>query len=346
MSSLLSKIMKPNNGLIIMRAIVCTKYGPPEVLELREVDKPHPKDNEVLIKIHATTVIMGDSEMRRMKFPQMSTALKLLMRLAVGIRGPRKKILGQQLAGEIQAIGKDVTLFKPGDQVFAVTGFGFGAYAEYKCLSEKSLMVLKPTNMTFEEASTIPVGGLEALHYMRKAEIESGKKVLINGAGGSIGTIAIQLAKSMGADVTAVDSAEKFDMMRSIGADHTIDYKTELFTERNETYDVIFDVVGVAPFSGCMNSLNENGIYLQGNGSVSRGQKSTAKKSNKRALAGPSEFSKEGLRELKELIEAGTIKAIIDRTFPLEQMVEAHRIVDQGIKKGNVVVTMDHKSNT
>ncbi|MGY5876866.1 MAG: NAD(P)-dependent alcohol dehydrogenase [Candidatus Thorarchaeota archaeon] len=323
-----------------MKAIVCTKYGPPDVLQLREVDKPIQKDNELLIEIHATTVIAGDCELRGLNFPQFGFGLKLLMRLGFGIRGPRKKILGQQLAGIVEAVGKDVTMFKPGDQVIACTGLGMGSYAEYKCMSEKGLVVSKPSNMTYEEASTIPVGGSEALHFMKKGNIRSGQKVLINGAGGSIGTIAVQLAKSKGAEVTAVDSAGKFDMLRSIGADFVIDYKQENFTERGETYDVIFDVVGVTKFPDCMSSLTQNGIYLQGNGTVSRGAKSTARKSGKKAIDGPATYSTARLIELRELIEVGTIKTIIDRTYTLEEMAEVHRFVEQGGKHGNVVVTV------
>ncbi len=329
-----------------MRAILCTKYGPPDVLQLGEVDKPIPKDNDLLIKIHATTVIAGDCEMRGFNYPQFGFGMKLLMRVGFGLRGPRKKILGQQLAGVVEEIGKDLTRFKPGDQVFACMGLGFGSYAEYKSMSEKGLVAIKPANMSFEEASTIPVGGSEALHFMKEANIQSGQEVLINGAGGSIGTVAIQLAKSKGAEVTAVDSAGKFDMLRSLGSDHVIDYKIESFAERDETYDVIFDVVGVTKFSDCMSSLNSNGIYLQGNGSVSRGDKSAASKSGKRAVDGPATYSSARLIELRELIEAGTIKTVIDRTLPLEQMTEAHRIVEQGGKLGNIVVTMDHNDNT
>jgi NADPH:quinone reductase-like Zn-dependent oxidoreductase len=327
-----------------MRASVCTKYGPPEVLELREVDKPHPKDNELLIKIHATTVIAGDCEMRGLNFPQLGLGLRLLMRVGFGIRGPRKKILGQQLAGVVEEVGKDVTLFEVDDEVFACTGLGFGAYAEYKCMSEKGLVTIKPANMSYEEASTIPVGGCEALHFMRKGNIERGQRVLINGAGGSIGTIAVQLAKSMGAEVTAVDSTKKLDILRSIGADHPIDYKTKDFTRNNEVYDIIFDVVGKAPFSDCMNSLNENGIYLLGNGSLSRGKKSTARKNNKKAIDGPAEYKTEHMVDLRELIEAGTIRTVIDRTFPLEQMAEAHRYVETGEKIGNVVIIVELSS--
>ena len=323
-----------------MKAIICTKYGPPEVLKLAEVPKPIPKDNEILIKNHATTVILGDCELRGFNFSHFGFGFRLLVRLGFGIRGPRKNIMGQQLAGIVEEVGKDVTLFEPGDAVIACTALGMGAYAEYKCMPEKGLLVTKPSTITFEEASTIPIGGTEALHFIGKADIQSGQTVLINGAGGSIGTVAVQLAKSKGAEVTAVDSGGKFEMLKSIGADHLVDYKKELFTERGETYDVIFDVVGVTKFSDCMSSLNENGIYLQGNGSVSRGEKSTAKQNNMRAMAGTADYSVDRLVELGELLESGTIKAVIDRTYPLEQMVEVHRFVEQGGKLGNVVVTM------
>jgi NADPH:quinone reductase-like Zn-dependent oxidoreductase len=324
-----------------MKAIVCTKYGPPEVLELREVPKPIPKDNEILIKNQATTVILGDCELRGFNFPYYGFGFRLLIRLGFGVRGPRNEILGQQLAGIVEEVGTDVTLFEPGEFVFASTALGMGSYTEYKCMSEQGLVAKMPTNLTFEEASTIPVGGTEALHFIGKANIQDGQTVLVNGAGGSIGTVAVQLAKSKGAEVTAVDSGGKFDMLQSIGADHLIDYKKETFTDRGDTYDVIFDVVGVTRFSDCIDSLNENGVYLQGNGSVSRGDKSTAEKNNMLAIAGSADYTVDRLIELRELFEAGTIKAVIDRVFPLEQMVEVHRFVEQGGKLGNVVVTME-----
>jgi NADPH:quinone reductase-like Zn-dependent oxidoreductase len=324
-----------------MKAIICPKYGPPEVLQLRDVSKPSPKDDEILIKNHATTVVLGDCELRGFNFPYYGFGLRLLLRLGFGFRGPRKKIIGQQLAGTVEEVGKDVRLFEPGDQVFACTNLTLGAYAEYKVMPETGIVTAKPANMSFEEASTIPIGGIEALHYMSQANIQSSQAVLINGAGGSIGTIALQLAKSAGAEVTAVDSASKFDMLSSLGADHLIDYEHELFTERNETYDIIFDVVGVTRFSGCMKSLNVNGIYLQGNGSVSRGEKSIARKNNVTVYDKYKDYTTECLVELRELIEAGTIRAVIDRTFPLEQMVEVHRFVEQGGKLGNAVVTME-----
>jgi len=324
-----------------MKAIICERYGPPEVLELREVDKPIPKANEVLIKIHATSVILGDCELRGQNFPNYSLRLKILLRLAMGIRGPRKKILGQQCAGEVEAVGEDVTLFKPGDQVFAATGyFSSGTYAEYTSISEKGAVVRKPPNISHGEASTFPVGGMEALHFMQQTKVQEGQRVLINGAGGSIGTIAIQLAKSVRAEVTGVDSAEKFDTLRSVGADHVIDYKTEDFTENGETYDIIFDVVGVTKLSDCVKSLSEKGVYLQGNGPLSRGDKSVARKLGLTAIDGSADYTRENLLTLKELIEAGTIRTVIDKTYPLEEIVEAHRYVERGGKKGNVVISV------
>ncbi|MHA2373338.1 MAG: NAD(P)-dependent alcohol dehydrogenase [Candidatus Thorarchaeota archaeon] len=323
-----------------MKAIVCSKYGPPEVLQLREVPKPTPNSNQLLIKNHAITVIAGDCELRGFNFSY-PFQKKLLFRVGIGFRGPRKKILGQELAGVVEEIGKDVTLFKEGDQVFAATGFGMGAYAEYTCVSENGLVAIKPDNMTYEEASTIPIGGFEALHFMRQANIQSSQKVLINGAGGSIGIIAIQLAKYWEAEVTAVDIARKFDMMRSLGADHAIDYTQEKFTDSGKMYDVIFDIVGKAPFSGCMRSLNDNGTYLLGNGWLSRGSKKTAERSNKKAMGYTSDYQSKHLIYLKELIEAGTIRTFIERTYPLEEMAEAHRYVETGQKIGNVVINIE-----
>jgi len=334
-----------------MKAIVWTKYGPPDVLELREVEKPAPKDKEVLIKIYATTVTAGDCELRSLKFP---LRLSLPMRLYVGlIRPTRINILGQELAGEIESVGKDVKRFKEGDQVFAHTGFGMGAYAEYICLPEESggmkgALASKPANMTYEEAATVPLGGLEALHYLRKGNIQSGQKVLINGSGGSIGTFAIQLAKYFGAEVTGVDSTGKLDMLCSIGADQVIDYTQEDFTKSGQTYDVIFDVVGKSSFSGSIRSLKQNGRYLSANPGQSqrvRGRR-TSRRSSKKVISGDVSYRPEDLIFLKELIEAGKIKSVIDRRYPLEQIAEAHRYVEKGHKKGNVVITMEHNDKT
>jgi len=328
-----------------MKAIVCTKWGSPDVLDLREVEEPIPKDNEVLIRTYATTVTAGDCELRNLKYP---LGLQLLMRIGFGFRGPRRKILGQELAGEIEAVGEDVKLFKEGDQVFAHTGFGMGAYAEYICLPEEGVVAIKPANMTYEEAAAVPLGGLEALHYLTKGNVQSGQKVLINGAGGSIGTIAMQLAEYFGAEVTGVDSTGKLDMLRSIGADQVIDYTQDDFTKSGQTYDVIFDVVGKSSFSRSIRSLKQNGRYLSANPGLSQmvGGRRTSRRGSKRAIVGTASYKTEDLTFLKELIEAGKIKSVIDRTYPLEQIPEAHRYVEKGGKKGNVVITVEHNTKT
>ena len=339
-----------------MKAIVWTKYGPPEVLQLKEVEKPTPKDNEILVKIHATTVTSGDCEQRSLK---LSFLYRLLMRLYIGIRKPKRiTILGMELSGEIESVGKDVKLFKAGDQVFAATGFlGMGTCAEYICLpeepkegdkSDNSQVAIKPANMTHEEAAPVPVGGLEALNFLRKGNIQSGQKVLINGAGGTIGTYAIQLAKYFGAEVTGVESTEKLDMLRSIGADQVIDYTQEDFTKSGETYDFILDVVSKSSFSGSISSLKENGCYLIANPGLSqriRGRK-ISKKSSKKVIFGATYPKTEDLLLLKELIEAGKIKSVIDRCYPLEQTAEAHTYVETGQKEGHVIITLEHNNKT
>jgi 2-desacetyl-2-hydroxyethyl bacteriochlorophyllide A dehydrogenase len=330
-----------------MKAIVWTEYGPPDVLQLKEVEKPAPKEDEVLIRIYATTVTAGECEARSLKFP---IWLWLPMRLYMGLRKPtRIKILGQELAGEIESVGKDVKLFRKGDQVFGpTTGFGMGANAEYKCLSEEGVLAIKPANMTYEEAAAVPTGGREALHFLRKGNIQSGQTVLINGAGGSIGTFAVQLAKYFGAEVIGVDSTGKLDMLRSIGADVVIDYTQEDFTKSGQTYDVIFDVVGKSSFSRSIRSLKQNGRYLLANPGLSqmvRG-KWTSMTSSKKVIFGAASQKTEDLIFLKELIEAGKLKAVIDRRYPLEQIAEAHRYVEKGHKKGNVVITVAHEEKT
>jgi len=323
-----------------MKAIVWTKYGSPDVLQLKEVEKPTPKDNEVLIKTVATTVTAGDCEVRGLKLPLWP---RLPLRIYVGLRKPKRiTILGQELAGEIEAVGKNVNQFKVGDSVFAATGFGMGAYAEYKCLPQDGALAIKPVNLSYEEATTVPVGGLEALHFLRKANIQRGQKVLINGAGGSIGTIGVQLAKHFGAEVTAVDSAEKLDMLCSIGADHVIDYTQEDFTQNGQIYDVILDVVGKSSFSRSVRSLNKNGFYLIANPSLSKKIRGAriSKRSGKSVLLDAADHRAEDLVFLKELVEAGKLKSVIDRRYPLDETAEAHRYVETGRKTGNVVIAL------
>ena len=332
-----------------MKAIVWTAYGGPEVLQLREVEKPVPADNEVLIKIHATTVTAGDWETRRLALPFW---IRLPMRFYVGFTKPKRMtILGQELAGEIEAVGKDVTRFKPGDQVFAATGFGLGGYAEYICLpevAEDGVVATKPANMSFEEAAAVPFGALEALYFLKKANIRAGERILINGAGGTIGTYAVQLAKHYGANVTAVDSAGKFDMLRAIGADQVIDYTREDFAKDGQTYDVIMDVIGKSSFSASMRSLTPTGRYLLVNPRVShmfRGLWSSMT-SSKRVIAGAASRTTEDLHFVKGLIEARKLRAVIDRCYPLERAVEAHRYAESGQKKGNLVITVAGSAGT
>jgi len=332
-----------------MKAIIWTKYGPPEVLQLKEVEKPVPKDNEVLIRIYATTVTVGDCEIRNLKLPLL---FSLPMRAYIGLVKPKRiTILGQELAGEIEETGKDVKKFKKGDQVFASTGFALGGNAEYISMPEKpreSVLSIKPENMTYEEATAVPFGALESLHYIRKADIQQGENILINGAGGSIGTYAVQLAKYFGAEVTGVDSAEKFDMLRSIGADRVIDYTKEDFTENSRTYDVIFDVIGKSPFARSMKSLKQNGRYLLANPAPSQMIRGpwVSRRSSKKVIIGAAGQKTIDLIFIKKLIESGKIKAVIDRCYPLEQTAEAHRYVETGQKKGNVVITVEHNNKT
>jgi NADPH:quinone reductase-like Zn-dependent oxidoreductase len=334
-----------------MKAPIWTAYGAPDVLQLREISKPMPKDDEVLIKIHATTVTAGDCEVRSLSF---QGPLALIMRLYVGLLRPKRiRILGQELSGTIEAVGRDVTRFHIGDEVFAGTGFTMGGYAEYICLSERSkegghILALKPSNMTHAEAAALPTGGLEALSYLRRAQIQAGETVAIIGAGGSIGTIAIQLAKDCGAVVTGIDSAEKLGMLTSIGADYVIDYLTEDFTKNGKTYDVIFDIVGKNKLSRVLPSLAENGRYLLANPSTRqllRGSKIETK-SGKKMVFRTAERTLEDLLYLKRLVEEGRLRTVIDRSFPLTEITQAHEYVESGRKAGNVIITVTEPAAT
>ena len=329
-----------------MKAIVCTKYGAPDVLQLKELEKPTPRDNEALIKIYATTVETGDCEMRRFQIPILYW---LFLRIMMGLIKPRKNtILGQQLAGEVESVGKDVKRFKKGDKVYATTGIGFSAYAEYICLPEElqgmgGVMAIMPTNMNYEQAAAVPVGGLNSLHFLRKAKIQSGEKILIYGTSGSIGTFAVQLAKHFGADVTGVCSTSKMELVKSLGADKVIDYTKEDFTKSGQIYDVIFDTIGKSPFSHSLKSLKSNGRYLLANPTLFQQIRGLwiSMTSSKKVIFEIANEKAEDLTYLKELVEKGKITTVIDRRYPLEQMVEAHRYVEEGHKKGNVIITME-----
>ncbi|MDF2714404.1 MAG: NAD(P)-dependent alcohol dehydrogenase [Paenibacillus sp.] len=322
-----------------MKAIVCMKYGLPDVLRMKEVEKPEPKDNEIRVKVHATTVTVADIRTRSFTVPR---SVWLPARFALGIRKPRKAILGMELAGEVEAVGKAVKRFKKGDQVFAATLIGRGSYAEYNCLPEDGAVAIKPCNATYEEAAAIPIGARTALHFLRKADIQSGQKVLVFGASGSVGTYAVQLAKYFGAHVTGVCSTANVEMVKSLGADVIVDYTKEDFSARGVTFDVIFEAVNKSSFAACMHSLTNNGVYINITeplpGPRMLWTKITSKK--KLILSQNSPETAEALYFLKELVEAGKLKAIIDKVYKFEQMIEAHKYVDQGHKKGNVVVTV------
>ncbi len=323
----------------MMKAIVYDKYGAPEVLKIKEVAKPIPKDNEILIRTHAATVTKFDCWMRSATAPP---GFGLLMRIASGFTGPKKTILGTEMAGEIEAVGKDVTRFKIGDSVFGSFGMNMGAYAEYICLPEDGAVALKPANMNNEEAAAVPYGGLTALYFLRKANIQKGQKILIYGASGGVGNYAVQLAKSFGAEVTGVCSTKKVEFVRSLGADKVIDYTKEDFTKNNEIYDIIYDTIGSSPFPGSKRSLKKDGIYVTTTFGIPRLLQMQWLKltSSKKAVSGLTEEKAEDLVFIRELIENGKLKSVIDRTYPLEQTAEAHRYVETGHKKGNVAITL------
>jgi NADPH:quinone reductase-like Zn-dependent oxidoreductase len=329
-----------------MKAVVYEKYGSPDVLQLQEVAKPAPKDGEVLVKVSATTVTAGDSRMRSFTVP---LSYWLPARMVLGFRKPKNPVLGMELAGEIESVGRDVKRFKKGDYIFASTiEHGIGAYAEYKCLPEDGLLAIKSAKLTSEQAATIPIGGRTALYFLRAANIQPGDKVLIYGASGSVGTFAVQLARYFGAEVTGVCSTANMELVRSLGADKVIDYTKEDFTKNGETYDVIFDTVGKSSYSDGIKSLKGDGTYLHAVSApgISMRMRWTSMTSSVKTVGGGPPQEPDDLVFLAELIEAGVINPVIDNRYPLEQIVEAHRYVDTGRKKGNVIITVENKDKT
>lgn len=331
-----------------MKAIVYTKYGPPDVLQLKEIEKPAPKDNEILIRVHATTVNYGDITARNFKniTPRqfnMPFLFWLLGRIDFGLNKPKRKILGSEFAGEIEATGKDVTRFKKGDQVFGYLGQSMGAYAEYLCLPEDRTVALKPANMSYEEAAAVPYGTIMALHLLQKVKVQPGQKVLINGASGSIGSAAVQIAAHhFGAEVTGVCGTPRLEFVKSLGADKVIDYTQQNFTQSGETYDLIFDILGKSSFSQSKSALKPNGRYLLASFKMKQLFQMlwTSMAGSQKVICTLAPGGLEDLVSVKELIEAGKIKAIIDKCFPLAQAVEAHRYVEAGHKKGIIVITV------
>lgn len=318
-----------------MKASIHQKYGPPDVMELTEVDKPLPKDDEVLVKVHATTATSGDCKVRR--------ADPFAVRLFYGMKKPKVGILGSELSGEVEAIGKNVKQFKVGDFVFCGTGGNLGANAEYVCLQEKSAISLKPFNMTFEEAASVPFGATTSLFFLRdKGHIKPGQKVLIYGASGALGTYAVQLAKSFGTEVTAVCGPKNLELVKSLGADFVVDYTKEDFTKIEKTYDLIFDTVGKTSFAKCKHSLKGNGIYLAAVAGLPQFARMivTSAGRHKKLKGGVASMKKADLLFLKELIEEGKIRSVIDRRYPLDQVAAAHKYVETGHKHGSVVITM------
>ena len=331
-----------------MKAVVCTKYGPPEVLQLKEVEKPASKDNEVLIRVHASSVNFGDTMARNFKAitPRefnMPFLFWLLAKISFGLREPKITILGSEFAGEIEAVGKDVERFKRGDQVFGYPGQSFGAYAEYLCMPEGGVLATKPANVTYEEAAVVPYGAIMALHLLRKMNIQQGQKVLVNGASGGIGSAAVQIAKHFGAEVTGVCGTPGLEFVKSLGADEVIDYTKDDFTKNGETYDLIFDILGKSSFSQCQSSLKPNGTLLFASFKMKQLFQMlwTSRAGTKKVICAIAQGSVEDLISVKELVETGKIKSIIDRRFPLEEAAEAHWYVGQGHKKGNVVITLE-----
>jgi NADPH:quinone reductase-like Zn-dependent oxidoreductase len=330
-----------------MKAVVYTKYGPPDVLHVKEVDKPVPKANEVLIRVRAVAVNYGDIVARNFRnIPARKFNMPKLLwfpsRIYFGLRKPKRHILGNDFSGDIESVGKDVTKFKNGDPVFAYRGQKMGAYAEYVCIPADGMVEHKPSNMSYEEAAAIAYGGSMASSHLEKVAIKEGDKVLVNGASGGIGSMGVQLAKHAGAEVTGVGGTPRLDMMRAIGADKVIDYTQEDFTQTGEKYDLIYDILGRSSFSRCKNSLTDNGRYLLASfktGDLLQMIKTKWSK-GKKVICAMAREKPENLAKLKEMAEAGKIKSVIDKTFPLEAAAEAHRYVESGQKKGHVIITV------
>lgn len=319
-----------------MKAAICTQYGQPEVLELREVEQPQPQDHQILVKIHASSVTSGDARIRR--------ADPAIVRLIFGFKRPRKSVLGVVVAGEVEAVGKQVTKFKVGDKVFGTTGMSFGAHAQYQCISEEGTLALLPAQMSYEAAAAIPFGGTAAIHFLRKADLQKGQKILIYGASGAIGTMAIQLAKARGAEVTAVCSGRNAEMVKSLGADKVIDYTQEDFSAQGIQYDVIFETVGKSAFTKLKKACKKRGVILMasaGMGMMLRGALASLF-SSKKVISGVIKETAEDMNYFRKLIEAGKLKAVVDKVYPLDEIALAHAYVDKGRKRGNVIIRMHH----
>jgi NADPH:quinone reductase-like Zn-dependent oxidoreductase len=324
-----------------MKAAVFAEYGPPNVVQIKDVEKPVPKDNEVLVRIHASTICAADYRIRK--------ADPFLVRFMIGLRRPKIHILGMEFAGTIESVGQAVTRFAAGDQVFGATGFKFGAHAEYACLPEDGTLAIKPVNMTLEQAAAVLFGGFTALHFLRKAKIQAGQKVLIYGASGSVGVFAVQLAKHFGAHVTALCSTANLDLVKSLGADQVVDYTREDFSRAGRVYDMVFDTVGYSGFSRSLTSLKRGGFYVRGGGSgrllsmlgdILRGMWISITGAAK-IVGGVARGDAADVSFLKQLIEAGEIRTVIDRRYSLDQIAEAHRYAEAGHKKGHVVIVIE-----
>lgn len=322
-----------------MQAVIYTEYGPPDVLHLTEREQPTPKDNEVLIKVQASSVTSGDCNARNFVF--VPDGLGLLARLMMGVQGPKKSVLGIEVAGDVVAVGSAVTQFKVGDAVFGIDGDNFGAYAEYKTMAQAAGLVHKPDSLSYQEAAALPNGALTAYTFLKtRGKLQAGQRVLVNGASGSVGSAGVQIAKHFGAEVTGVCSTQNVELVRSLGADHVIDYTQADFTDNGQSYDLILDTVGNTSFAACKASLTPEGRYLAVAGGARELVQSLLPLGKQKVVAGPSSESQADLLAIQQIVEAGDLKPVLDRCYPLGDIVEAHRYVDTGRKRGNVVITL------